>query len=200
MIKKINLKKNKDKKAQVWAIDLSIAFVLFVGVILLFYRYSISFAPEDPIVNKIIQEGNYASNALLGTGYPENWSDISDTPEGNRLEKTYSIGLLNSDGMLNLTKAAAFKTMIGSGGSAEYNLSRRKLNTEYEYFIEFSDGNANPFIGALWEGEIGWNCLAMNPKPKQIVKIQRLVAYKDTDDNTIKPVKLILYLWTNQAA
>ena len=178
-----------NKKGQVWAIDLSIALVLFIGVIFLFYNYSISFAPEDPVINKIITEGGYASGTLVSTGYPNNWDYTS-------INETYAFGLLNEQGFLDLMKLSNFSTWVGNSSGlvvANYSLSKRKINTKYEYYINFSDENL---------ADIGYNFNDQNPK--QIVKIQRLVLYNDTisipGPYRVKPVKLNLYLWTNETA
>lgn len=183
------MNKKLNKRAQVWAIDLSIAFVLFVGVIFLFYRYSISFAPEDPLVNKIIKEGNYASNTLLSTGYPETWN-YNESPSD-----IYAIGLLNKDGMLNISKVEKFRNWASDRTSlGYYNESKKRINTQFEYYIEFNPGPEGPYIEP-----IGWQY----SNAKQIVRIQRLVPYKylpEGSEEVIIPVKLTLYLWTNKAA
>ena len=190
-IKKLIVKNNlfRNKRGQVWAIDLSISLVLFIGVIFLFYNFSISFAPEDPLVNKMIAEGGYASGALVSTGYPYNWSFTT-------IDQTYSFGLLDDRGFLDPMKLSNFSTWVGNTtllNVANYSLSKRKINTRYNYYINFSDENL---------ADIGWDFNGENPK--QIVKIQRIILYNDTISDPssylIKPIKLNLYLWTNESA
>lgn len=181
----------KNKKGQVWAIDLSVALVLFIGVIFMFYNYSISFAPEDPIINKIINEGGYASGTLMTTGFPTNW-------ETGTFDSTYSFGLLDEQGYLDLHKLGNFSTWVGNNtppgpDPVNYPLSKKKINTKYNYYINFSDSNL---------ADIGWDFRGQNPR--QVVRIQRLVLYNDTVSSPgpykLRPIKLNLYLWTNESA
>lgn len=170
----------KNKKAQVWAIDLSIALIIFIGVIFLFYRYSISFAPENYVLNKMIAEGGYASNMLLSTGFPPTWNQ-------GTLDNAFSIGILNDNGLLDPVKLNQLRTWASN--PTNYESIKKKINTKYNYYIEFSPIAFQP---------IGHDYSTANPSPKQIVKIQRLIAYQDT--NEIKTAKLILYLWTDKDA
>jgi len=183
--------KIKNKKAQVWAIDLSIALIIFLGVILLFYKYSISFAPEDPLVNKMIKEGGYASNTLISTGFPENWSSLN-------LTDTIAIGLLDKEGLMDLNKLNNFTTWINPEGildNANYSLSKRRINTRYDYYIEFKNSEStSPFDPPIIIGK------QPTGQEKQIVKIQRFVAYHDPVSDSINATKLILVLWTTQEA
>lgn len=183
----------KNKRGQVWGIDLSIAFILFLGVIFLFYRYSISFTPESSLVNKMIKEGGYASNALLSEGYPENWTLYT-------LNDIGTLGLLGNDSLLDINKVSNFSAWVGGGPTLKptnYSLSKPKLNTKYDYYITFKNGTGQ--ADCLLD-TVG-NCIVLgkdysNENPKQVVKIQRLVAY-DTGQG-IKPFKLLLYIWTKE--
>ncbi len=178
------------KRGQIWTIDLAIALVLFIGVIFLFYNYSISFAREDPLIEGMIKEGGYVSNSLLGSGYPQNWPALG-------MNNTVSLGLVD-DGLLNISKVNTLKTWIDMSLD-NYTLSRIKLNTKYNYYIEFYGGSLG-----LPEGEeplpehVG---KAYTSDTRQIVKIQRLVAVNDTSSGyKIRPIKLNLYLWTDERA
>ncbi len=178
------------KRGQVWTMDLAIALVLFVGVIFLFYNYSISFAREDPLVEDMIKEGGYVSNSLLSTGYPQDWPALG-------LNDTISFGFFD-DGMLNITKVNTLRDWVEISQS-NYSLSKVKFHTKYNYYIEFYGGSLG-----LPEGEeplaehLG---RAYTPDTRQIVKIQRLVAVNDTSSGfKIRPIKLNLYLWTDERA
>lgn len=186
-MRKIIQKNTRNKKAQIWAMDLSIALIIFIGVIFLFYRYSISFAPENPLVNKMIKEGGYVSNTLMSTGFPPNWNELN-------LNQTLAIGLLNDEEIMDLNKLNNFSQWVGDASGdkfANYTLSKKKINTRYEYYIQFYNGQAiAPFQ------PIG---LAPTVNATQIIKIQRLVAYRD-ESGYINNTKLILELWTTQNA
>ena len=103
----------------------------------------------------MIKEAGYVSNSLLSTGFPENWSSLN-------INQTLAIGLLDSSGLLDKNKIDTFRDWASS--PENYDLSKRKINTRYDYQIIFYDGEKNPF------DSIG---LAPN-NAKQIVKIQRL--------------------------
>lgn len=178
-MRKLRFKNKKNRKAQIWAIDLSIALIIFVGVIFLFYKYSISFAPEDPLINKMIKEGGYVSNTLLTTGFPPNWNELN-------LDETFAIGLTDKDGMLDLNKLSNFSAWIGNSGGDNYTASKKKVNTKYDYYITFYDGTSAPFE------PIG---LEPASDAKQIIKIQRFAAY-EYDGNKINNTKMIIELWT----
>lgn len=172
----------KNKKAQVWAIDLTIAFVIFIGIIFLFYKYSISFAPEEPTTNKLIRDGTYASSLLLSTGYPENWNELG-------LNQTNSLGLIDSEGFLDINKVDVLAEWINNGIGENYTLSKTKMNLKYDYLITFTNISGevlNP-IGLIFQDK----------NPKQVVKIKRLVVF--SNNTQIQPIKLNLYLWTNQS-
>ena len=182
-MRKLLDKNTKNKKAQIWAIDLSIALIIFIGVIFLFYRYSVSFAPENPLINKIIKEGGYVSNTLLTTGFPSNWEELS-------LNQTLAIGLLDEEGIMDLNKLNHFSEWVGDSSGekfANYTLSKRKINTRYNYYIEFDNGQPSPPFQPIG--------LAPSTNATQVVKIQRFVAYRDSS-NHIQNTKLILKLWT----
>jgi hypothetical protein len=179
-MKKIN-KNNRNKKAQVWSIDLAIAFFIFMGVILLFYKYSLSFSTEDSLINNMLKEGGYSSGILLTTGYPENWS--------TNLSEANSIGFLNENGLLDLNKTNNLSLWInGAMPTQNYISSKGKINTKYNYFITLYNGT-----GII--ETIGWDF--EDQGVQQVVRIQRLVAY-ETSYGEIRPLKLNLYLWTNE--
>jgi hypothetical protein len=179
----------KNKKAQVWAIDLVVSMVLFIGIILLFYRFAISFTPDYSQVNNLIKEGGYVTNTLRSTGYPPNWSDYD-------IDDVYSIGLMDENGFLNKTKVVKFREWAGDDGNpgAYYSQLKSKINTRYDYYIEFWNGTK--YLDEVdGIGPIGKNFDGQGAN--QVIKFQRLVPY---NDGSVKPLKLILYLWTTESA
>jgi len=183
------MKMMKNKTAQVWTIDLAISLVLFVGVIFLFYNYSISFAREDPLTNDLVKDAGYVSNSLMGTGYPENWPILG-------MNETVSFGFVDN-GMLNITKVSALNNWTKD--PANYTLSNVKLHTRYEYYLEFYGGTLGmPKGDEELPEHVG---KAYTPDTRQIVKIQRLVAVNDTSSGyRVRPMKLNIYIWTDERA
>lgn len=179
----------KNKKAQIWALDLSIGLMVFVAIILLFYRYSVSFAPEDTSIEKMIEQGSFFTESLLTDGYPPNWSLVD-------INSVYTLGLL-SDNVLNVTKWEKFCDWSDPDGT-EYGKVKEKLGTDFAFYVfldKNSDGNEDPI------SEGGCSFAGRSPvaeNPSQLLKIERLTSYYDENLMQIKPIKLILFLWSYQ--
>ncbi|MEM4703377.1 MAG: hypothetical protein QXP53_02750 [Candidatus Pacearchaeota archaeon] len=183
------LRKIKNKKAQIWALDLAIGLMVFVGLIFMFYRYSISFVPEQTTFQKMIKQGAYITGSLLHEGYPPNWA------EGNppNIENVKMFGLL-SNGTLNKTKWMQFCEW---SNGAEYSKVKEKLGTEFAFYIYFdkdNDGNKERIPEQNGCSAAGNDPDAQPNPPTQLVKIERLVAYYDGTE--IIPMKMILKLWS----
>ncbi|MCS7134637.1 MAG: hypothetical protein NZ889_02150 [Candidatus Pacearchaeota archaeon] len=174
------------KKAQVWALDLAISLIVFVGIIFIFYRYSVSFAPEQITLQKMIKEGGMISENLLSEGYPPDWNEKT-------IDKVYMFGFLTNN-LLNESKWSKFCEW--SNDETLYPKVKKKVGTEFAFYIVF-DKDSN---GVLRMG--GWeeiqNCDQAGKIPPenaaQIVKIERLIAYKS--EGRIIPMKMILFLWS----
>lgn len=179
----------KNRKAQVWALDLSIGLMVFVAIILLFYRYSVSFAPEDTSIDKMIEQGSFFTESLLTEGYPPNWS-LGD------ITSVYTIGLLN-DNVLNVTKWEKFCDW-GDPNGTEYGKVKEKLATDFAFYV-FLDKNSDGNADQISEG--GCSSAGKSPvsaNPSQLLRIERLTAYYDENSMQIEPIKLILFLWSHQ--
>jgi len=180
-IKKIKI---RNKNAQVWALDLAIGLMVFVGIIFMFYRYSVSFVPEKTTIEKMIKQGSFVTESLLSQGYPENWNQ-----EPNTISDTTMFGLLDNNSLLDVGKWEKF-----CGWSQDYyTVVKERLNTDFSFYIFFDKNNDG--VGEMIEdcNETG---KVLVSGTKQIVKIQRLVAYNDSGQ--IYPMKMILYLWSNE--
>jgi hypothetical protein len=181
-MKKINL---KSKKAQVWGLDLAIGLMVFVGIIFMFYRYSVSFVPEDTSLEKMVKQGGFVSESLLSQGYPGNWDTLD-------IDELGMFGLLDNQSLLDVNKWTKFAEW--STGPSTYSLVREKLNTDFAFYVFFSDeGDTDPKM------QINGYDFAGKEVPddaKQITRVERLVAYNDT--GTIIPLKMVLSLWSYQ--
>lgn len=167
------------KKAQIWALDLAIGLMVFIGIVFMFYRYSVSFVPEQTTLQRMIKQSGLVSNILLSEGYPENW------PE-KEIGNVRAFGLLTNE-KLNESKWKKF---------CEWNITyydqiREKLGTDFAFYVYFdkdSDGQREEIEGCKYAGK---------PVPEgatQVVKIERLVAYYN--GTQIIPMKMILFLWS----
>jgi hypothetical protein len=182
-IKKINL---KGKKAQVWGLDLAIGLMVFVGIIFMFYRYSVSFVPEGTSLEKMIQQGGFVSESLLSQGYPENWNETND------INQVRMFGLLDNNSLLDANKWTKFAEWSDPNG--EYSLVKEKLNTDFAFYIFFSkEGDTDPKMSINGYDFAG---KGIPDDAKQTTRVERLVAYNDT--GTIIPLKMVLFLWSYQ--
>ena len=65
-----------EKKAQAWGFDLLIAFMIFIGGIIVFYLYSLNFPNEtENTINTLTYEGSVVANAVLSSGFPSDWNE-----------------------------------------------------------------------------------------------------------------------------
>ncbi|MEM2017726.1 MAG: hypothetical protein QW585_00710 [Candidatus Pacearchaeota archaeon] len=173
----------KNKRAQVWALDLAIGLTVFVGLIFMFYRYSVSFVPEQTTLEKMIRQGGLISSSLLSEGYPPDWAtkDVGS-------QDVYMFGLL-SNGILNASKWSKFCQW----STQQYSITKQKLGSEFGFYIYFDKNNDK--IGEQIEdcNETG---ISPPDNATQVVKLERLVAYNDS--GTLVPMKMIFYLWSYQ--
>jgi hypothetical protein len=126
---------------------------------------------------------------LLSEGYPPNWSLVD-------LDAVYSLGLLNNN-MLNVTKWEKFCDWSDPNGT-EYGKVKEKLGTDFAFYV-FLDKNSDGSGDQISEG--GCSSAGNSPvsqNPSQLLKIERLTSYYDEDLMQIKPIKLILFLWSYQ--
>lgn len=177
------IRNKKNKKAQIWALDLAIGLMVFAGIIFMFYRYSVSFVPEQTTLQKMIRQGGLISDSLLSEGYPPDWA------EKENINDVYMFGLL-SNKLLNETKWAKFCEWSNSN----YRVVKEKMGAGFNSFYIFFDKDNDNI------GEAIANCNETGKTPpddaRQIVKIERLVAYNES--GVIIPMKMILYLWSYQ--
>jgi len=155
-------------KSQVWALDIVIAIAIFIGALLLFYRYSLnSIDIEKKDMEDILLDAKLISTHLVSAGYPLNWQD---SPNDVAL-----IGLTNGEMDLNTQKVQGFSQLATS----DYTRTRRLLSTSHDYYVFFEDKNnitiQIPGVGKSW---IGKNY--SNEAPEDIIKTIRFVSYNST--------------------
>ncbi len=114
------------RPGQVWSLDYSLAFFLFLVAFLL----AISVLARTVLRADDFPELHDGTEALgehlMGTGYPEYW----------RLDNLVSVGLL-SDGKLSMRKTESLLALT----ETDYEASKGFLNTRHEWALSFEDGN-----------------------------------------------------------
>ncbi len=164
-------------KSQVWALDIIMAIVIFLGALLLFYRYSLnSIDIENKGADDLLLDAKLVSTYLVSEGYPINWEE---SPSDATL-----IGLTNGKMDLNTQKVQGFSQLSIS----DYSKTRKLLSTTHDYFVYFEDRDNNTIsIPGVVNDWIGKNYSIDNPK--NIIKTIRFVRYNSTI------IRMVLYVW-----
>jgi hypothetical protein len=161
------------RKAQVWSLDLFIAVLIFLGGLLLFYKYSINLVDsQEQGASDLAVEAKIISSYLTSAGYPQDWASGT----------VASIGLTDGEARLSKSKVEEFYDLALSN----YTITRRLLSTQYDYLVEFKNKDNNPVsIGTVQK--IGKDYTTYNPE--NIIKITRFVFYNSSI------IKMEVYAW-----
>ena len=164
-------------KSQVWALDLIIAIVIFLGALMLFYKYSLnSIDIEKTDMGSLLLDAKLISTYLVSEGYPIDWQSAPN--------EVALIGLTNGEMDLNPGKVQGFSQLVAS----DYAKTRKLLSTTHDYYVFFEDKNNNTIkIQGVGENWIGKNY--SNENPEDIIKTIRFVSYNSTI------IRLVVYVW-----
>lgn len=115
------------KRAQVWGMDLTIASVIFITGILIFYLYIISDNPNKIEFKELSDEGEKISSQILSEKEP--------------------LGIL-SNNKINQTKLEELHSLVDN----DYKRTKSLLGVKNDYYITISNGffineNKIDFIG-----------------------------------------------------
>lgn len=162
-------------KSQVWSIDLTVAIIIFLTALVLFYKYSINITDmEKKEMGDFLLDGKIISSYLISKGYPEDWTTSDVT----------LIGLTNGNMDINPNKVESFHDLTDS--VPKYQQSKKLLSTTHDYYVFFEDKNNNTLTVRGVEG-IGGDYKTENPE--DIIKITRFVYYNSTI------IRMVLYIW-----
>ncbi len=153
-----------------------LAFLIFIGALVFFYKFSIDLtSSSENSVNDLISGAKDVSNLLITSGYPPNWNSST----------VILFGLTDAD-RLNDTKVYFFSQQ-------EYNSSKSLLSTQYNYYVffEYTNGTQAVVGNVTGIGKPGINAsnVLQVANPRNIVKIDRLVIYNSSI------VRMKLYMW-----
>ena len=168
----IKLDKEFKRKAQVWSIDAVVAIIIFLGALMLFYKYSINSSElQTQDIDNLLLDAKVISSYLISEGYPINWGS-SDV---------VLIGLTDGKSRIDNEKILTFSDI----SILNYQLSQNLLSTINDYNVYFEDKNGDLFsiegITSIGKDHTGDN-------PENIVKVVRFVFY---DSQIIKMVVLV---------
>lgn len=126
-----------------WFMDFVIGTLIFSFMLIAYYTYTANISKQDSLTARdLLLDGESVSSSLLLGGFPDNWNNNT----------VQSIGVTNSNQRLNSTKFLNFEGL-------PYNKTKKLFGTVYDYFIFFTDENANitPVEGICGVGHLGVN-------------------------------------------
>ena len=126
-----------------WFMDFVIGTLIFSFMLIAYYTYTANISKQDSLTARdLLLDAESVSSSLLLGGFPDNWNNNT----------VQSIGVTNSNQRVNNTKFLNFEGL-------PYNKTKKLFGTVYDYFIFFTDENANitPVEGVCGVGHLGVN-------------------------------------------
>ena len=115
-----------NSKAQAWFADFAIALVLFTFTLVIYFSYTTNFQKEEKgELDLMLADAKSISSSLTLSGYPNDWDNTT----------VIRIGI-SDDQKINAAKLVTFKQL-------NYNITRNKFATVYDYFVFFTDNIGN---------------------------------------------------------
>lgn len=112
-------------KAQIWYTDFTVATLIIIIAILIYYGYVVNIAPQSKgSLNELLTDIDTISSSLISIGIPENWN--KDTVQ--------RIGLTNNARSIQQNKLEEFQDI-------KYNQSRKLFSTRFDYVVFFERKN-----------------------------------------------------------
>lgn len=119
-------KLNMDKKSQAWFMDFAIALLLFTFTLLVYFSYTTNFQKQDKgELDTMLSDVRSLSSSLALSGYPNGWDNMS----------VIRIGIADLHA-INTTKLKALNGL-------NYNLTKKKFGTSYNYFVFFENARGD---------------------------------------------------------
>lgn len=142
--------------------------VIFIGALLIFYKYSINLSSsQSDEVKELLIDAKTLSSFLVHEGMPSNWS-TSDV---------ILIGLTNGDYRLNESKINNFSAL-------SYSTAKDLLSVRNDYYVFFEDRNSTSISpgGVQGVGKPGVNKTNINQteNPDNLFQVFRFVMYNGT--------------------
>ena len=156
------------KRGQAWGFDSMMAAAIFITGALVFYFFALNYgASNNQKVEEIVHDATAVGDNILSEGIPTNWNATSVT----------KIGILTNNKINNTKLELLYNLSI-----YDYNGTRFKFNTRFNYFINLSDQiviNSQPING-----------IGIYPSnATNTFRINHFTVYNE------KPVTLYVILW-----
>ena len=172
-------------KGQVFYTDFTVATLIIVTAILIYYGYVGNSSLESgSSLNEMIADVNTISSSLVTSGSPENWT----------ASNVQRIGITNGAQRILDDRVEEFQDV-------DYNNSREHFSTRFDYavFFESRNGTVMPFDGECAIGHPGivvdFNGSCIKPdlsifSPKKTVRDTRMLVHNS------EIVRMNIYLWS----
>ena len=167
--------------------DFTIALLLFIFTLVVYFSYTNNSQNQEKTeLDELLKDARAISSSLTLSGYPTDWDNTT----------VIRIGVAN-DQSVNVTKLKSFNNL-------DYNNTKKKFATAYDYFIFFTNkkgdvlnvsgicGIGNPIVTTTYDASVEGTCTPINmtnANPKKLVKTERYLIYNS------KVVKMVVYLW-----
>ncbi|MFH0978933.1 MAG: hypothetical protein V1837_06570 [Candidatus Woesearchaeota archaeon] len=163
------------KKSQIWVLDVFFALLIFVSVLVLFFKSELNLSNSDDLLfDDMTFESKLVSDSLLSKGFPAGWT------AANVIE----IGITD-DYVINETKLSTLQSM-------DYTLSKSRLRTKYDYYLFFQGVSGILNVGpneGVGKPLVNSTNILTREAPHNLVTVSRLVVFRS------QPVKMVVYLW-----
>ena len=176
-------------KAQAWFTDFTIAILLFILLLIIYFTYSLNLSKRDTeVFNNLVTDSNSISTSLVLGGYPSNWT----------VANVQRLGLTDNSQRIVQDKLIQFYNL-------SYDKRKTLLNTQYDYFI-FLKNKSNCLLNISGIFGMGHSDVAItsvaecngfsensvnlsNINPKNIIRTDRLLILNSDVVDTV------IYLW-----
>ena len=108
------------RKASGWSMDFTIGLLIFTLAAVLSFRILANYGGNSPF-DEVSITGNAVASDLVGAGFPEDWTN----------ETAITLGLTTGNRM-DIVK---YEQFVDLG----YTLAKKKLNSKYDFFINFQN-------------------------------------------------------------
>jgi len=165
------------KKSQIWSIEFFVGIMIFIGALLIFYKYSFNLSDiQANTLKELIIDSKTILNYLMGEGLPKNWNTSN----------VISIGLTDGNYRINVTK-------VGNFSALSYGRAKSLLSVMNDYYVFFEDRNKNSVTinGVEGIGKPGVNKTNLNSteSPSDVIKVFRFAMYNSTI------IRMGIYVW-----
>lgn len=150
--------------------------VIFTAALIIFYNSKVNLERGTEILLEDMgREGSFIADALLSTGFPENWTE----------EGVMVIGI-SEGGRFSQEK-------INALAGLEYNEMRSLFRTKYDFYFFFENASSSPVPVLGGTEGIGYPGVSSSSISQvdtaALVKTVRIGIYDS------QPVRMVLFLW-----